>query len=392
METFRYSWKNRHYLLLISGGTVLLTKIISSSNELKPDRRKILFVLPEWILWVNWILLCLCIAFSLIVGSCDVLIWHDYSMLVLWLVLVPCTYMLSTSLIALPVTLTAGNRLLRREYLELERSHRLLLKVLQKLPVPRDTTFAAVHVNIAVGQMQRGLSESAETHLLQAAKYVKEKKTSHRPLAVIIYCNLGCALFRQFKIQQAIASYNHAVAIIDSMPKFYDSYRIIAYTGLGAASTRDRDYVQAAEYYSKCLDICRNDRCKAINKRSLAFVGFAANAGLALAHLRLGNKKACDDCYGRMMESVAENANCGDANNAYVLSELASAYLEAGDFADCEKILQLAYDWCARQPVHPESQLVLSAYERLLKQTGRENEVADMRRWLRVTTNAVLAS
>jgi tetratricopeptide (TPR) repeat protein len=367
-----------------------LKRLPASKTELKPDRRKLMVAVPLWLMWINWFLLCVMIGAVIVYSACQLIFCHDYAVLIFLAFVLPAAYILSTSLIALPVTLTAGSKLLRHEYLELEFSHRRVLRLLKRLPVPKDATFAALYVNMALGQMQRGLSKEAEANLQEALKYVKEAKKQDRPLAAIAYCNLGSANFRQSKIQESIDAYTHALKIIDSMPSFYNSYRLVAYNGLGIAHTRGKDFDEAAEYFQKCLDLCQKDKCRAISKKSMPLVKFAAHGGMALAWIARGNRSAADASYERMLDCVRENPNCGDANSAYVLSELALGYLQAGDSNRCEQILQLTYGWCTRQPMHPESQNVLDAFEKLLQQTGRADEIADMRGWLRLVPATIV--
>ncbi len=368
-----------------------MSELQIKNEELKPDKRIILYTLPHALMWFFWAYF----IFILTAGTgfmiWEAIIWHDWFQAAMIPLLLVSAYFLSPALIATPVTLAASRKFLKKDYFGIESSHRKVLNLLNALPLPRDTTYAVLYINISLGQLQRGLSEMAECNLLEALKYINEKKKAHRAVAAIAYCNLGCSYFRQMKIEKSVESYNHALHIVGSMPKFYDSYKVVAYTGLGAAYTRARNYCKAAEYYEKCLDITSNDKCKALNKKSLPAVKFYAHTGLANSQLRLGNLEESRKHYGKMMECLGENINCGDANCGFLLAELADAYMDENDLHRAEGILHLAYNWCSQQPMHPESQLVLNCFERYLKMTSREAEIADMKRWIRLIPSAASA-
>lgn len=350
-------------------------------QELKPDRRPVLYAIPYWVMWFGWAYMCLLLTGGLGLMAWQAIIWHDWFLLAVIPLFLVAAYYMSSGLIATPVTLTAPMKLLQKDYFGIESSHRKVLKLLQSLPVPKDATFAILYVNIALGQLQRGMSESAESNLMEALKYVNEKKKAHRAIATIAYCNLGCAFFRQMKIEKSIESYNHALHIVESMPRFYDAYKVVAYTGLGSAYTRASNFSKAAEYFQNCLELTQK-KCKALNKKTIPAVKFHAHTGLALCHARAGEQELSRQHYGRMMECLAENINCGDANCGFVLSELANVYMDENDLHRAEGILHLAYNWCSKQPMHPESQLILDSLERYLRLTNRESEIADMRRWI----------
>ena len=364
-----------------------MTEVQIKHQQLKPDRRIVLYAVPHWLMWFFWAYLCLAFTVGTAFLLWQAILWHDWLLLAAIPVVLASAYYFSPSLIATPVTLTAPQKLLNRDYFGIESSHRRILNILTSLPVPRDTTFAVLYINIALGQLQRGMSETAEGNLLEALKYVNEKKKGHRPIAAIGYCNLGCSFFRQMKIENSIESYNHALRIVESMPRFYDAYKVVAYTGLGAAYSRKADFEKAADYYQKCLDITKKDKCKALNKKSLPSVRFYSHSGLALCMLRLGKPVEAQKHYGKIMECIGENLNCGDANSGYIMSELANAFMDGHDLHRAEGILHLAYSWCSNQPMHPESQLVLNSFERYLKLTRRDSEIADMRHWLKLVSS-----
>ncbi len=363
----------------------------SSIKKLEKGKGQVLFAVPAWCWVLCWAIFLL--AFLATVGLClyEVALSQNFWMLIPLVILLVFGRQLSSALIAAPVTASASGKLMRREYLELEKSHRKMLRLLNALPVPKDSTFAALYINIALGQMQRGLSEQAEASLLEGMNYLNTEKKAYRPMAAVMYCNLGCARFRQDKISESLEAYQKALELVEAMPDFYASYKIIAFTGLGIAYSRACDYEKAKGYFQACIDYCASEKIKAINKRSIPNVTFAAGMGLALAYARLKELKRSYGFYDKSMNIYARNNDCGDANCGYILSELAKVYLENGDMSRAETICQLAYKWCSQQPIHPESLMLLSVYEELLRNTRRESEVADMRRWLRLMPENQLA-
>ncbi|HEY9676427.1 MAG TPA: tetratricopeptide repeat protein [Drouetiella sp.] len=65
-------------------------------------------------------------------------------------------------------------------------------------------------------------------------------------------------------------------------------------------------------------------------------------------------------------------------------NEVGELLFNCGEFDLCEQFLDIAYRSGANEPFHPMAQRTLINFEKLLVATDRSDEVADMKRWLRL--------
>jgi hypothetical protein len=74
------------------------------------------------------------------------------------------------------------------------------------------------------------------------------------------------------------------------------------------------------------------------------------------------------------------------------LNELANEYMNLKMFGRAEHLMNIAYAIGHNHPFHPDAKQVLNYFEKLLLLTGRADEVADMRAWLRGAHTALLTA
>jgi hypothetical protein len=61
----------------------------------------------------------------------------------------------------------------------------------------------------------------------------------------------------------------------------------------------------------------------------------------------------------------------------------ASEFMAIGQHAKAEELLDLGYEILREHPFHGNSAELIEVYEKLLIDTGRSAEVADMKNWVR---------
>jgi tetratricopeptide (TPR) repeat protein len=66
------------------------------------------------------------------------------------------------------------------------------------------------------------------------------------------------------------------------------------------------------------------------------------------------------------------------------INRLAEGYITRESFKRAEQLLEISYQIASELPFHPDSQNTLTGYEKLLRLTDRQNEIADMRSYLKL--------
>jgi hypothetical protein len=104
---------------------------------------------------------------------------------------------------------------------------------------------------------------------------------------------------------------------------------------------------------------------------------------MALIRAKCGRIDDSLKCFEAFKNFVKATKSDICTHNIEWLSRLSEAYVEAGKFSEAEEAIELAYAAARELGFHPDSVVVLNAFEKLLHATERASEIADMRLWLR---------
>jgi hypothetical protein len=102
-----------------------------------------------------------------------------------------------------------------------------------------------------------------------------------------------------------------------------------------------------------------------------------------LLYLQQGKKEEADLLSRRLIGELRERPAPILQHSMSVLNRLGQKYMDLGAWAEAEYVLEFAYSVARGYPMHPEAHEIAVSFERLLTETGRKGEIADMKLWIR---------
>jgi tetratricopeptide (TPR) repeat protein len=271
--------------------------------------------------------------------------------------------------------------------------HRRALRILRKLPVKKSLSLITIISNLALLRMCQAQYESAGELFSEAVALIeKNKKLSSSAAAVVVYSNLAAVLVRMGKYVQAEGYANKAIDIAQS-PLGQKRFAIFVGPPLGIMGMvhyRFGELPAARDFLLRAIEAYSSSPIpRGYSKGSFDQSKFFSMLTLALVSLKLGDfaesRKYCDEVLHLAMyhDSPVNPLALGTMN------ELAGEYITSGDHERAEKLLDIAYAVGRAHPFHPDAQKTLDCLANLLEITGRKNEIADMRSWLRAGLPAI---
>ena len=110
---------------------------------------------------------------------------------------------------------------------------------------------------------------------------------------------------------------------------------------------------------------------------------FESHLWLTLLYLKQGKKEAADALCSRLISELRARPAPVLQHSMCVLNKVALQYMEMGCMPEAENVLEFAYAVARGYPVHPEAHDIALSFECLLTKTGRKEEIADMKMWIR---------
>lgn len=348
----------------------------------KRDKRFV-FIMPSWVIGTlaGWLAFCI-----LMILSCSILMVAHGQVLpaVIYLALFAViTYRNGSYFVSLPPMLGAHGLVLKRQYGKIETSHRRAINVINKLPLPKDESYAGLFVNLGMSQVNQGKYDQAESSLQTAIGLFDKIKTKNRWNAVLARVNLASVYLRQQRLHDALVLYDDCEEKISTLPAAFNAYKVLVCLGRARALMQFQDTDEAESYYRQAMEIAAGDKSGIISKKSKPSFDFAFDCGLALICARRDDWQSSLKHCGQMLENAKANPKCSDVNSCYLICSIAEAYLDHELMEPAELVLELGYAWAQLEPTHPEAKRLLDIYARLLEASGRKDEVADMRAWIR---------
>lgn len=273
-----------------------------------------------------------------------------------------------------------------RNYAEIERIHRLALKVLMKLPVRRSWSVAVTMSNLGLLRLCQGNYESAASLFSEAVEYIKSNRRLAASMsAMVINNNLAVALARMQKYYEAEAVAEKALEVARSA-RWYKKYIMATCAPTAALAfikLRRGELESAIEQYTSALTL---SEMKPIPPGLSATTFDQARLfilfGLSVATIKLGRKMDSLQWCERAWSIIRSRPNLASTLALEGLNILANEYMNNKMYASAEPLLKLAYSVGQQHPFHPDAIQVLNYYEKLLLLTGRQAEVGDMRGWV----------
>jgi tetratricopeptide (TPR) repeat protein len=274
-----------------------------------------------------------------------------------------------------------------RDYAKIDRAHSTVLKILNRLPLRKRVDIAITMSNLALARLCQGYTESAETLFQQALTYLSTSPRLKQTLCgVVVYHNLAVVSIRLKKYVEAEMYASDALEIAHTK-KISAKYKCFAgppTASLAAVRYKLGEYDSSYEMFKEALDLYSIlPLPPGLPKQSFEQGKAFCWLGLALVTTKLGKTDESGEWCEKVLEAVSRNPGMLSTLGLEPLNELANEYMNLKMFDRAEKLMNIAYAIGHNHPFHPDAKQVLNYFEKLLLLTGRQDDVADMRAWLR---------
>lgn len=273
--------------------------------------------------------------------------------------------------------------------------HRRALRLIKELRIRPSMTVATCISNLGLLRMCQGHYESASELFADAKNYLEKQPSAVRDLChLVIENNRAVSLIRlgsaenKENPEKYIEAEMIATDLLDlcekpSMKKDYAMLKAAPLAVLAAVQTRLGEYEKASLNFKQSLDLYLN---APIPKHYSAdsFKQAIAFEYLGLAYISLKQNKK-QESLKELAKAFGELKSAPGQINPLSLEPinfLASQYIEQKMYEPAEELLELGYTIGKENPFHPDAIKLQSSFANLLRQTGRENELPDLKSWL----------
>ncbi len=246
--------------------------------------------------------------------------------------------------------------------------------------------------------MTRAEYEEAEQLFSQAVdrnrKYItrsrKAYKTRFYPNMVVILSHLSRAYSAQGKFEEAERAAGEALEFARSTGRIKMArMEVFPLYSMAFSHLRSGALEEAEKEYKMVIKV--NAETKPLptyGSNSLAPILMACRIGLAIIAIEKGNARVSQAYWDEFVEMA--NQSMAPISPSFLCSFniLANQYINAKQFEESEAVLDFAYSIARQYFDHPDAIEMLNYYEKLLRLTGRESEVKDLRAWLRLPGTA----
>ncbi len=272
----------------------------------------------------------------------------------------------------------------RRDYEASDRTYSKALKLTDKLHLNHCGVRTFLLAEIGRMRLLEGHYDSAESFFLEAiastAKYLRYPPVNR----AILYFNLGGTLRRQGLYQEASDRYEMGLKFLNGTDAKTMAFLSFANLAIASLKIEQGDLAGAEQCLLKAKELMdRTDLQKAFPGVKKIQAELSCLSALTLVLLRKGDQPAAETIGGKFL--TLANQHLGEITSLELntLNQIVAEYLTLMQNERAEKFLDLAYAVARDFPFHPDSQLALNCFEKLLLITDRKAEVDDMRQWLR---------
>jgi tetratricopeptide (TPR) repeat protein len=250
------------------------------------------------------------------------------------------------------------------------------------LPIHKGVGYIRMLANQSVVRLLQGEYDLAELSMLQALRYIENRKRWRQSgLAALIYNNMAVLKMRNGELEEGEEYANKALSIYTrgKSPKL----ACLPYINIGWARLKQDKPQEAEECLRKALKDLEGRLPLYVMQSSITFAHSNTLILLADALYRQEKVTEADQlCDGIIKSLTADNSSIA-ITSVLVLTDLANTLIARKDFVRAEPLLEQTYALVRQFPTHPDCQPLLQSYAELLCLTHRESELPDLKNWVR---------
>lgn len=335
-----------------------------------------------------WIYVLFCFAaalFCLGIAIPETLTFGTYGSLIFSIsLLLAFSYAFASYLILSPPIMRTITMMRERQFYQAEKMMSRAIGIVRRLGLRKDWSYCTAVSNLAVLKVATGQFAEAELMYDELVQYIKkDKRLAKSCLAAIYLNNLAYAHLRQDELEEAEINALKAKTIWSELKAKQRTGTAFTLVNLAEIDYMRHNLAASEAKLDQALALIEQQP-KPIELMEESFINLKINANIlkALIYLQTDRKASADALTQLVLQKlVEEDLYFGFAINT--VTSLARAYLDVGDKALAEALLEHAYEHARTFPSHPDNLQVLDCYEELLISTGREHELPDLKAWVR---------
>ncbi|MBZ0187185.1 MAG: hypothetical protein K8F91_13135 [Candidatus Obscuribacterales bacterium] len=271
---------------------------------------------------------------------------------------------------------------------EIERVARQNLLTLKSLPVYKGQARVPLLSLMAYGEAMQGkYDEAEETYWEVAGSLVDKKQEKSLNYALHIY-NLSLTAMKQGRADEALLLGEESLTVFqDHLPSELLG-TVYPLNWLGWIWLNKGDLNKAQEYLERAWRILAMPfklpwwlRSDHIDQLKLA-----NRVNFSTVILKRDDLEGAEKMFDQIVSLLTESFNTMVPSSITEVVVLADQFRKSGDSKRAQILLDICYQYGRRIPNHPDCAEILSAYEVLLAEIGRVDEVGNMKTWLLETS------
>lgn len=287
--------------------------------------------------------------------------------------------------VALPVLWYTAFLLTRHKHLQAQKMLRRVVRLWRILPLSRDMIFLTLQSNLALSYLACGDNHHAESVYDEIVAHLERRKRLARsPLAGVFYNNVACLHLYNRDYEAAESLAEKALAIWRSAGKNEPGGCAYPLANLLEVYLVRGELERCNATADEVLVLCTQAKQPAqVVPESRIGVYIQALLFKAVAVMRLGQKELAEQIYNRILLCHEQGMTPPFNYSVTGLRLLATEVIAVGDSERAEALLDLGYEILREHPFHTNSAELLEVYEKLLIESGRADEVSDLKNWVR---------
>ena len=302
-----------------------------------------------------------------------------------------CVYLSLPIFVHSCVQLYVQRDIAERNYEGIDRAYSLTLKLINKLHLNHGGVRTFLLAELGRMRLLEGQFDSAESFFMEAIASTIKNERAPRINRAILYFNLAGTLRRQGLYKEASDRYEMGMKFLNGSDAKTLAFLSFANLSIASLKIEQDDLVGAEQCLLKAKELMdRTDLQQAFPTVRKTQAELSCLSALTLVLLRKGDMPAAETIGEKFL--VIAHQHMGEMTSLEIktLNLVAAEYLTLGQNERAEKFLEVAYAVSRDFPFHPDAQVSLECYEKLLLLTDRKAEVPDMRQWLRPVHDGVV--
>lgn len=266
-----------------------------------------------------------------------------------------------------------------RDYGRIVQHYQRSLALVDLLPWQKGPYKATLLCHMGLAEVYRGNLVAAQDAFEEALSLVE--KRGHTITTQVMQYNLGCVWLKMRNLPRAALAFETASMPLSPRAKKHSPvFLAMLRLSIGHLELLEGDYLQAADSLKKADEIIKN--APQIIPGDLLLRQALLDCQL---HLASGQKAQAANDLQKILQAPERDLTTTRLDQ---LNDVAALAFQSDMYEEAEKLYDMAYALECSFPLHPECAATVSGLEKIFLVTGREDQVPDMKQWLRLSKSS----